>query len=194
MKYRDKIIQLRSQGRTYREICDVLNCSKGLVSYHCGIGQKEKHNNNQRKRRKSNPLRNKMEEFLRRNYIKKPSLNTSPLYRKYIDFFKTLVNNRRNGRMQPTFTMEQLLDKIGPSPRCYLTGERIDLEQPKSYQLDHIIPASRGGDNSLDNLGLCKKEVNISKRDMTKEEYLELCVKVLKFNGYSVKKSGLEGI
>lgn len=39
---RDKIIDYRQQGMTYREIREQLGCSKGTISYHLGIGQKEK--------------------------------------------------------------------------------------------------------------------------------------------------------
>lgn len=32
---KEKIIQLRLEGKSYNEICNLLNCSKGTVSYHC---------------------------------------------------------------------------------------------------------------------------------------------------------------
>ena len=33
---KDKILELRSQGKTYNEIVEILGCSKGTISYHCG--------------------------------------------------------------------------------------------------------------------------------------------------------------
>jgi len=42
MKHKQKIIELRSQGKTYKEIQEYLGCSKGTISYHLGEGQKEK--------------------------------------------------------------------------------------------------------------------------------------------------------
>jgi predicted DNA-binding protein YlxM (UPF0122 family) len=33
--YFEKIIKLRSEGKTYNEICDELNCALSTVSYHC---------------------------------------------------------------------------------------------------------------------------------------------------------------
>ena len=57
-----------------------------------------------------------------------------------------------------------------------------------SYNLDHVTPRSRGGDNSLDNLGITTPIANKSKTNLTTEEYLELCKKVLENNGYEIKK------
>ena len=39
---KEKILALRAQGLSYQSIVDKLKCSKGLVAYHCGDGQKEK--------------------------------------------------------------------------------------------------------------------------------------------------------
>ena len=41
-KLKNKIIELRNSNKTYNEIQKILCCSLGLISYHCGIGQKEK--------------------------------------------------------------------------------------------------------------------------------------------------------
>ncbi len=38
----EQIIQLYSEGKTYSQIKETLNCSKGTISYHLGEGQKEK--------------------------------------------------------------------------------------------------------------------------------------------------------
>lgn len=37
-----KILALRTEGKTYNQIRDELNCSKGTIAYYCGDGQKEK--------------------------------------------------------------------------------------------------------------------------------------------------------
>lgn len=39
---KESILELREQGKTYKEIVTILGCSKSTVSYHCGDGQKEK--------------------------------------------------------------------------------------------------------------------------------------------------------
>lgn len=39
---KEKILNLWAEGKNYDEIKKILGCSKGTISYHCGIGQKEK--------------------------------------------------------------------------------------------------------------------------------------------------------
>lgn len=42
MSYKENILRLHSEGRSYSEICAELGCSKGTVAYHLGENQKEK--------------------------------------------------------------------------------------------------------------------------------------------------------
>jgi hypothetical protein len=44
---KNKIIELRKEGKTYTQIQNELKCSKGTVSYHLGKGVKEKQNKRQ---------------------------------------------------------------------------------------------------------------------------------------------------
>ena len=39
---KEEILRLRQEGKTYTQIQDILGCSRGTISYHCGDGQKEK--------------------------------------------------------------------------------------------------------------------------------------------------------
>ena len=73
---------------------------------------------------------------------------------------------------------------------CYLTGEKINIHDSTSFEFDHIIPASRGGDNSLENLGLTIKIANNIKNNLTVDELLYYCKKILEYNGYDVNKNG----
>lgn len=41
-KYKDQILNLRKQGKTYQEICNILGCSKSTVSYYCDPKGREK--------------------------------------------------------------------------------------------------------------------------------------------------------
>ena len=39
---KDKILKLRAEGKSYREIQSILGCSKSTISYHCGNGNEKK--------------------------------------------------------------------------------------------------------------------------------------------------------
>jgi len=80
--------------------------------------------------------------------------------------------------------------KIGDKPTCYLSGELIDLRETNSYSIDHIVPASKGGENTLENAGLISSSINKMKSDITVEEFLKKCVQILEHNGYNVSKNG----
>lgn len=79
-------------------------------------------------------------------------------------------------------TVDELLKKFGTKPKCYLTGQEIDIYQPKTYEFDHKTPRSRGGNNNIDNLGICIKNANRAKHDMTPDEFINLCKMVAKYN------------
>jgi hypothetical protein len=78
------------------------------------------------------------------------------------------------------FSADDIINKFGDEPTCYLTGVKIDIYATSSYHFDHIIPVSRGGSNTLDNLGICSKHVNLAKRDMTPDEFIFMCKQVVK--------------
>ena len=174
IEMKDKILELRSRGHSYNQIVKKLGCSKGTVSYYCGAGQKKKSLDRQRKNRLIN--------------------SGTIISKKLNDLFKYKSRNfRRDGKriglVDRTFKSADLIKKIGKYPACYLTGRDIDLYNTKSYQLDHVAPRSRGGDNSLDNVGITVAEANIAKGSMTVNEFLSFCVEVLEHNGYSVIKT-----
>jgi len=166
---KDKIIQLHNEGKSYREIQKILGCSRGTVSYHCGLGQKEK-------------MKNRLRSY------KKTLLGI--LKRKKDNF--SFANGRRTGlrkRIHLPFSSKEFIDKLQQNPVCYLTGRSIDLWSPKTYQCDHIIPIVKGGTCNLDNLGLSCRNANMAKADMTHSEFLELCKEVLTHNGFKVERT-----
>jgi CRISPR/Cas system Type II protein with McrA/HNH and RuvC-like nuclease domain len=171
---KEKIIELKSLGYSYKEIVSEIGCSKSTVSYHVGNGQKEKALLRRKKHDKDNIIKKKIYRFC------SARKKTQPLYRIKKTVKQILFTKIRNfGDSQIMFKPQELLDKIGDNPKCYLTGRSIDLSDPKSYHLDHIIPKSRGGDNTIDNCGLACKLANLSKSQMTYEEYVELCREVI---------------
>lgn len=50
---------------------------------------------------------------------------------------------------------------------CQYTGEKVST---KSADIDHVIPKSKGGKTSWDNLVVCSKKINRRKADKTPEE------------------------
>lgn len=187
---KEEILKLRSEGKSYSEIKDILGCSKGLISYHCGIGQKEKTSERRRNRRK-NILLNKVEMFKSRKNTDGYSDDVKIRAKRYMpenvrkfQGIKELDYETENNY----FRWEDVIEREGgEETKCYLSGEKINLIE-NQYQLDHIIPKSRGGSNSLNNLGITHKVVNQMKHNLTPIELFEWCEKILIHNGYEVKK------
>ena len=183
-----QILSLREEGLTYRQIQEQLGCSKGTISFHLGEGQKAKYSDRQRKNRTASVeaiVKHKLEKFLAGD----PTRNPRPAdYRsarqssrltsdKVRNFFADPETGRRRDDL-PETVVSDVLSSFGDSPVCYLTGQPVDLSDPGTWSLDHIIPIKRGGPNSLENLGLTTREANFAKRDMTLEDFIDMCEKV----------------
>lgn len=178
---KSQILTLRNQGYTYNQIVDELGCSKSTVAYYCSKNQKQKMLQRQQARRKKHPYLQKIEGFCRQTQPNQWEANYDLSVRHLIrSKIKTFCREYKSmDYVKPDFSVDDVLEKFGDNPTCYLTGEPIDMNQPRTYSFDHIIPRSRGGDNSLDNLGLCTKQANQAKADMTPEELVEFCKKVI---------------
>lgn len=176
---KEQILKLRSEGKTFSEIKEILGCSKSTISYHCSDGQKEKSRERLRERRK-NVLLDKTERFLNRK-----SKNAKESIRKFQKRDNS-IKGSVNAEIKTTFRWEDVLEKFGENTYCYLSGEDINLYE-NTYSLDHIIPVSRGGGNTLCNLGITHKTVNNIKSDLTPDELIKWCIKILEYNNYDVK-------
>lgn len=179
----NKIIELKKEGYTYNKIIKELNCSKSTISYYLGDNQKEKTKKRSIKT-KSKPefvLQKKLYAFRYRDNLGKRVLS------KVRDF------QRRQGsklftKQEINFSFENFLLKIGDNPKCYLSGEPINLYETKTYCIDHITPSTKGGENTLENAGLISSTLNKMKSDISVDELLEKCIQVLEYNGYVVTK------
>ena len=169
------ILRLRSEGKTYNEIQEILGCSKSVISYHCGEGSSEKDRVKKRNRSQEHKLSRKVSAFKCR--IARTTFRgkvKTIKRRNQKSRTHTVVNN-----ISENFTTKDVLDKFGKNPRCYLTGCPIDLNKPETYHFDHVIPTSKGGTNDLSNLQICIKEANNAKSDLTLDELYDLCKKIL---------------
>lgn len=175
---KDEILKLRNEGKTYNEIQKILNCSKGTISYYCGDNQKEKTNLRTRKRRE-NKLVKKIDSFKYRK-----SRNVQESIRRF-NKRDNRIKRRIDKNINVTFTIDDIINKFGVNTICYLSGEKINLYED-NFNLDHIFASSRGGKNSLENLGITHPIVNTMKGELTPNELIEWCVKILKHNGYSI--------
>ena len=195
-----RILELRSQGHSYNEIKAKLGCSKGTICFHCSPGQKEKTRLRLVKRRNNNPLIKKIEHFcfgrkkVTNEHLESINVVTNleikkKIQNKLIHFFRK--DKKRYNKFM--FTAQQLLDKIGSNPVCYLTGQPIDLNKSRSYHLDHIMPKSRGGDDSLANCQIACREANQAKGDLLVEEFLALCKLVIENHSLAkILSAGIE--
>lgn len=60
--------------------------------------------------------------------------------------------------------------KSGGENHCFYCGERVFR---KERSLDHLIPKSRGGTWSIENIVLCHRACNWAKADMTLAEFAD---------------------
>lgn len=195
MRVKEQILELRKLGYSYPEIQNKLKCSKGTISYHCGEGQKNKTANRRiLNRNKQHPLSRKVENFTKNIQQINSNLKATNRTINKILYQKIAVFSRLNSKdyNNMSFTVEELLQKIGDNPTCGLTGRSINLLDSRSYQLDHIIPRAKGGTNSLDNCQLACREANQAKHELTMTEFIQLCREVVNYYDNKAPREGFE--
>lgn len=189
MGHKQKILELKSQGLNQNQIRKLIGCSSATVCYHYTEGQKEKNRERGRKlEAKNHPYKSKLKRFIENKKILEKKQISQLALEKVLLRKINLFNRKRNGNDMNKITLDEVKKKLGENPRCYLTGDEIDLTKPSTYHFDHIIPRSKGGKNTIDNLGICTKAANMSKSDLTLEELTSICIKILEQRGYKVEK------
>lgn len=185
-----KIIDLRKQGLSYSKIAEKLNCTKSTVSYHCNQSSRNKVRERSVKNKSLCPwkykLMDKVSNFRLRIYDHIPYHMCKDWNKK----FRTAVSRfkSRGGHME-TYNYHDALKHLGGTQLiCYLSGIPINILKD-DYQLDHILPVSKGGTNELSNMAIACPEVNQMKGGLTNEELFYWCQKILEHNGYTVTKN-----
>lgn len=189
MSTKQLVRELTAQGWSAPQIQNELHLSKSTVHYHLHDSSQEKTTQRQKRRRIKRPALKKLENFL---YAKKPEISPSKrsahrvLQDKILKFQKRvrIIHGGYDKTLQITFTHDELMKVLAVNPVCYLTGRTIDLNKPTTYAFDHIIPTTKNGPNTLDNLGLACKIANSAKTDMTVDEHIHYCAEVLMNFGF----------
>ncbi len=160
----DKIIYLKSKTFNSKEIMKELNIdNKSKYYYYLHCEDKDFH------------LKRKLSADKHYKKI------TEKPYHSLIFKLNKFKNKNRNPPVID-YNYLDVIKKLSDKPICYLTGRSIDLNDGKSYHLDHIIPASKGGTNELDNLQIACKYANYAKNDLSQNELFKLCIDILKHN------------
>tara|TARA_R100000781_G_scaffold1388_3_gene2281 strand:+ start:173 stop:850 length:678 start_codon:yes stop_codon:yes gene_type:complete len=199
-KLKSEILEMHQNGYSYNKIREVTSLSKGTICYHLGKNQKQKTLERTRKIR-SKPggtLRRKMYLFRERFLDYDLPINNTGRTRNFYFKFCEFMNNPK-GDKKPMF--KELLEHLWPGGcndkredfwhTCALSGADINLNAGKEDKdvgaLDHKMPRSRGGSNDFSNCQPLSARVNQMKSDMTNEEFIEQCKKILSYQGYEIK-------
>lgn len=90
-----------------------------------------------------------------------------------ICYFKRIAH-KRLGSSKYHHNIKSLFEK--QNGRCALTGDDISFH---NMELDHIIPTSKNGGNEISNVRWVTKESNRLKQNLTDEELVVLCNKII---------------
>ena len=206
---KENIILLRSNGLTYKEIAEELNCSKGTISYHLNPETKRKSKETLEKQREglgyrfrrfmynearykgeknppSSDLRGRFKNFMygdpRRSY--KMEIDKDDLNYKILDCWKKFWPDYTH-KMQSVQAVNQHTDELD----FYSNGEPIYYPYIRCFATDDIVNALTetqndhlDGDHSnnrLSNLTLIRSKCNETKSNLTYEKFIELTKKMM---------------
>lgn len=187
MTYRDDILRLRQEGLSYKEISERLGCSKGTISYHLGEGQKEKTAERTRAWRESNQGQRRLYDFKDRcpgpgdKNVRDGGARHASCDRVKKFQQRTERHGEYDTKVERFITFDELRE-MHPTPVCYLTGRELDWDDLSTWSLDHMIPISKGGDSTLENMGITHPAANRAKSNLDLEEFLTLCEDVLRYH------------
>lgn len=181
---KEKILKLKKEGLNQSEIALKLGCAKSTVCWHFNPEKQLKKSQERKKKIPSYEVKNARN--ISRFFCSKTK-NEKITKIKTLTFKEAHANNRfrlkrfsknKKGKMKQETQIQAVKDKYGITDSqttiiCRYTGKILDWTRPEEYHYDHIIPRSRGGGNTLDNLQIISKEANQAKGDMTHEEFVQ---------------------
>lgn len=183
-----QIIALRQKSLTFNQIAQQLKCSKSTVSY--ALRKKTRELSKEKNAEypiHEKKIQNKIYSF------KNPKTRITPLPIWYLNptpkqVAKSISTKSSTFQRKMTFNYKDVYVKYGDHFPCSLTGRPLKFNEPNTYEYDHILPTSRGGDNTLSNLQLLCPEANHAKGMMTDDEFKDLCKEVIIHAGYKIYK------
>ena len=93
-----------------------------------------------------------------------------------VDQLPCIEREEKSRKTQGNITGTRLRELlIKQEYRCALTGRPLT---PETAGVDHIVPLSRGGTHTIDNLWIVLRDVNRMKGTMTGAEFIDLCREV----------------
>lgn len=158
--------------------------------HHNAVGKAYRDADPERERQR---VKDKTAEYLKKSYCHNcpsPRLPNSNTYceRHWFGNLAARVKNRSGLKFNSLELSVELKELIeAQNYTCPYTG--IRLVPGVNASLDHVLPISRYPELGADisNLEWVSLEVNLAKRDKTREEFIELCVTILKNRGYKVE-------
>ena len=105
-------------------------------------------------------------------------------------YWTKLRGNLRRSYGEFNATATEIKNTLGEPNICHICGGLI--ESRKDAELDHVIPLSKGGKTSLDNLKWAHKLCNRMKHDLCLDEMVEHIEKILNYQK-ELQKHGDKG-
>ena len=99
-------------------------------------------------------------------------------------WFKAIAKNR-TGSPRNWLSIKELLQKQNYT--CSYTGKKLIIGENAS--LDHIVPKSKGGDNSINNLQWIDLQINVMKNNMSHQEFISTIQLILSRQSIRVRST-----
>lgn len=91
----------------------------------------------------------------------------------------TNSNSKKRGRTERITYMDLYKLAKKQKCRCALTGDKLCRD---NISVDHIIPISKGGNNTIENIRLICFDVNIIKNSLLDSDFFTICKKIVNYN------------